>query len=88
MKTTLVTCALAALLVAGCATQEGASMKSVGKSDAPNVNVKDGERHEFMVGSRIARPTRESSELVKSISRRGYEEGKIEKPGSPMDGGG
>jgi hypothetical protein len=88
MKTTFVTCALAAFLVAGCATQEGASMNAVGKADAPNVNVKDGERHEFMVGSRISRPTRESAELVKSISRRGYEEGKISKPGSPMDGGG
>ena len=89
MKTILRAGALAALLAcAGCATDQGASMKSVGVADAPNVEVKDNKRHEFMVGSRIARETRESSESIKSVSRRGYEENKIAKPGSPLDGGG
>ena len=89
MKTMHTAGAIAALfLFSGCATQEGASMHAVGAHDAPNVNVKDGERHEYMVGSRIARPSRESAESIKSISRKGYEDGKNEKPGSPLDGGG
>jgi hypothetical protein len=50
--------------------------------------MKDGKRQEFMVGSRIARESRESAESIKTISRRGYEEGRMEKPGSPLDGGG
>lgn len=88
MKTILIAGALAAsALCAGCANQ-GASMKSVGVADAPNVTVKDNKRHEVMVGSRIARETRESAESVKTVSRRAYEENKIAKPGSPLDGGG
>ena len=89
MKTMLIAGALAAsLLCAGCATQEGASSQALGKADAPNVNVQDGKRHEYVVGSRLARETRESPELVKTISRKGYQEGKEEKPGSPLSGGG
>jgi hypothetical protein len=80
--------AVSAFLCAGCATGEGATMHAVGQADAPNINVKDGKRQEFVVGSRIARETRESPELVKTISRKGYEEGKMEKPGSPLAGGG
>ena len=89
MKTTLVACALAASLAcAGCATDQGASMKSVGVADAPQVEVKDNKRHEMMVGSRIARETRESPESVKTLSRKAWQEGKEAKPGSPLDGGG
>jgi predicted small secreted protein len=89
MKTMLIAGAVAAsFLCAGCATQEGASSQALGKADAPNVNVKDGKRHEYVVGSRLARETRESPELVKTISRKGYQEGKEEKPGSPLSGGG
>ena len=89
MKTILITGALAAsLLCAGCATEQGASMKSVGVADAPVVNVKNNQRHEFLVGSRIARESRESSESVKTVSRRAWQEGRDSKPGSPLDGGG
>jgi hypothetical protein len=88
MKAIFVTGAAAAFLCAGCAMNEGATMNALGKTDAANVNVKDGKRQEFIVGSRIARETRESPELVKTISRKGYEEGKMEKPGSPLAGGG
>ena len=88
MKSMLIAGALAAsFLCAGCATQ-GASSQALGKADAPNVHVKDGKRQEFMVGSRIARETRESAESIKSISRKGYQEGRDEKPGSPLAGGG
>jgi len=88
MKTVFVAGALAAFLCAGCATQEGATMNALGKSDPPNVTVKDGKRQEVVVGSRLARETRETSESVKSISRKGWQEGKEEKPGSPLAGGG
>ena len=88
MKTMLIAGALAAFLSAGCASQEGATMNALGKTDPPDVHVKNGQRQEFVVGSRIGRDTRESPELVKTISRKGYEEGKMEKPGSPLSGGG
>ena len=89
MKTMLIAGAFAAsFLCAGCATQEGASSGALGKSDAPNINVKDGKRQEMVVGSRLARETRETAESVKSISRKGWQEGKEEKPGSPLSGGG
>lgn len=89
MKAILIAGALSAsFLFAGCAMQEGASSQALGKADAANVNVKDGKRHEYVVGSRLARETRESPELVKTISRKGYQEGKEEKPGSPLSGGG
>jgi Spy/CpxP family protein refolding chaperone len=88
MKTMLIAGAVAAsFLCAGCAT-EGASSQALGKADPPNVTVKNGKRQEVMVGSRLARETRESPELVKTISRKGYQEGKEEKPGSPLPGGG
>ena len=88
MRKLFVAGAAAAFLSAGCATNEGATMNALGKTDPPNVTVKDNKRQEVMVGSRLARETRESAESVKSISRRGYEDGKNEKPGSPLSGGG
>ena len=89
MKTILMAGALAASFAcAGCATEQGASMKSVGVADAPQIEVKDNKRHEIMVGSRIARETRETSESVKTLSRKAWQEGKEAKPGSPLDGGG
>ena len=86
--------ALAVLLVsAGCATdpllKDSATMGASGQYGAPAINMgADGKRHEFLVGSRIARESRESAESVKSISRQGYKEGRQEKPGSPLEGGG
>ena len=86
--------ALAALfLSAGCATdpylQDSATLGASGQFGAPAIHMVDGTRKEIMVGSRIARDSRENSESVKSISRRGYEEQRLEKPsGSPLDGGG
>ena len=90
MKTLFTAAAIAAsLLFGGCAMQDQrASASAVAQHDEPNVNTKEGQRHEYMVGSRIPRETRESSESIKSISRRGYEEGRDSKPGSPLDGGG
>jgi hypothetical protein len=85
--------AFAALfLSAGCATdpylQDSATLGASGQFGAPAIHAEDGKRKEVMVGSRISRESRENSESVKSISRRGYEDGRMEKPGSPMDGGG
>jgi hypothetical protein len=85
--------AIAALFLAGCATdpylKDSATMGASGQFGAPAINVAaDGKRHEIMVGSRIARESRENAESVKAISRQGYKEGRIEKPGSPMEGGG
>lgn len=81
------------LLCGGCATdpllQDSATMGASGQYGAPAIHVgADGKRHEFMVGSRIARESRENAESVKNISRQGYKEGRMEKPGNPMDGGG
>ena len=77
----------AALLAAGCASEQGASMKSVGAAEAPQVEVKDNKRHEVVVGSRIARETRESSESVKTLSRKAWQERRTDMQGSPLDGG-
>ena len=85
---------LAALLLgAGCATdpylQDSATLGASGQFGAPAIHMEDGKRKEVMVGSRIARDSRENAESVKSISRRGYEDGRMEKPSSsPLDGGG
>jgi len=88
MQKVVITGAIAAaLLAAGCASEQGASMKSVGVADAPQVEVKDNKRHEVVVGSRIARETRESAESVKTLSRKAWQERRTDMPGSPMDGG-
>jgi hypothetical protein len=81
------------VLCAGCADpylKDSATMGASGQFGAPAINVgADGKRHEYMVGSRIARESRESAESVKTLSRQGYKEGRMEKPGSsPLDGGG
>ena len=80
---------LAALFVcAGCATdpylKDSATLGASGQFGAPAIHMKDGKRQEMMVGSRIARESRESAESVKTIGRRGYQEGRNEKPGSPL----
>jgi hypothetical protein len=86
--------AFAALfLSAGCATdpylKDSATLGASGQFGAPAIHTEDGKRKEVMVGSRLSRDSRENAESVKSISRRGYEEGRMEKPGaSPLDGGG
>ena len=86
---TMIVIAAASLVFVGCAMQDQrASASAVGQHDEPNVNTKDGQRHEYMVGSRIPRDSRENAESVKAVSRRGYEEGVTAKPGSPLDGGG
>ena len=80
-------------LCAGCATdpylKDSVTMGGSGQFGTPAINMgADGKRHEFMVGSRIARESRENAESVKSVSRQGYKEGRNEKPGSPLEGGG
>ena len=86
--------AMAVLFVcADCATdpylKDSVTMGASGQYGAPAINLgADSKRHEFMVGSRIARESRESAESVKTLSRQGYKEGRMEKPGSPLEGGG
>jgi hypothetical protein len=72
--------------LAGCANQAGASYAAVGQTESGTLVVRDGKRQEALVGSRLARETRENSESVKSISRKGYKEAQMEKPGSPLNG--
>ncbi len=86
--------AMAVLFVCACCAtdpylKDSVTMGASGQYGAPAINLgADGKRHEFMVGSRIARESRESAESVKTLSRQGYKEGRMEKPGSPLDGGG
>ena len=88
MKTLLLAGALAASFVlGGCASQSGASYAAVGETENGILVLKDGKRQEALVGSRLARETRENSESVKSVGRKGYKESQIEKSGSPLDGG-
>lgn len=92
MKSTVAGSAIAVLLLcAGCAQdsllRESATMGGSGQFTTPAINMKDGKRQEIMVGSRIARESRESSESVKTIGRRGYQDGRNEKPGSALAGG-
>ena len=87
MKTVLVIGALAASLVlSSCSMNPGASAAAVGQSEAGYVTVKDGKRQEALVGTRLARETRENAESVKSISRKGYKDSQLEKSGAPLEG--
>jgi len=86
MKTILLVGALAApFLLTACANQ-GASYGAIGETEPGYIMVKDGKRQDTLVGSRLARETRENSESVKSISRKGYKDAQTEKPGAPLDG--
>jgi hypothetical protein len=81
------------LICGGCAAdpylKDSATMGGSGQFGAPAIHVgADGKRHEYMVGSRIARESRENAESVKNISRQGYKEGRMERQGSPLEGGG
>jgi hypothetical protein len=85
MKTFLLVGALAApFALAACANQ-GASYGAMGETEPGYVMVKDGKRNDTLLGSRLARETRENSESVKSLSRRAWQEGRNEKP-TPMQG--
>ena len=85
MKTILLVGALAApFALAACANQ-GASYGAMGETEPGYVMVKDGKRQDTLLGSRLARETRENAESVKSISRRAWQEGQNEKP-TPMQG--
>ena len=84
MKALLLAGALAApLLLTACANQ-GASYAAIGEAESGYVTVKDGKRQDTLVGSRLARDTRENAESVKSISRKGYKDAQTEKQGAPM----
>ena len=88
MKSYLLAGAVAAFVSAGCASMdEGATTNSLSKSE-PQITMKDGKRHEILVGSRIARETRENAEVVKTVSPRAYQDSKMDRAGSPLDGGG
>ena len=86
MKIALVVGACAASFVlAGCAPQ-GATAAAVGQSEPGYITVKDGKRQDALVGSRLARETRENSESVKSMGRKGYRDAQMEKSGAPLEG--
>lgn len=86
MRTLLLVGALATPLVLTACANQGASYGAIGEAEPGYVTVKDGKRADTLVGSRLARETRENSELVKTISRKGYKDAQTEKPGNPLDG--
>jgi hypothetical protein len=91
MKTFLLATALAScLLVASCSSQQVASMSATPDSDVGYMNVDHGKRQETLVGSRLARETRENAEQTKTVSRRAYKEATIAAPSptGPVAGGG
>ena len=86
MKTLLLVGALVApFVLAGCASQQVAAVSATPESDVGYINVKDGKRQETMLGSRLARESRENAESVKTMSRRAYQDAQNEKP-NPMLG--
>ena len=87
MKTLLLIGTLAAPLVLAACANQGASYAAIGETESGYVMVKDGKRQDTLVGSRLARETRDNSESVKSISRKGYKDAQTEKPGAPLNGG-
>ncbi len=93
MKTIVAGGAIAALcLCAGCASEpyvrsNAVAVDAAGQPTDPVITMKDGKRHEIMVGSRIARETRENSESVRTVGRKAFQEGRLEKPGSPLGDG-
>jgi Spy/CpxP family protein refolding chaperone len=90
MKTFLLAGALAASFLAGCASQQVASMSATPDSEAGYMTVQDGKRHEFLVGSRLARESRENAEVTKTASRRAWREATTAAPSptGPTTGGG
>lgn len=94
MKTIIAGSAIAVLtLCAGCAQdpylKDSATIGGSGQFGTPAINIQpDGKRQEYVVGSRLPRESRESAESIKTISRTGYKDGRDEKPGSPLAGGG
>lgn len=85
VATVAVSCA-----IAGCASQQVASMSATPDSDAGYMNVKAGKRQETLVGSRLPRDTRENAEQTKTVSRKAYQEAIIGAPSptGPVPGNG
>jgi hypothetical protein len=88
MRSILLVGALVAPFVLGACANQGASYAASGEAEPGYVMVRDGKRQDTLLGSRLARETRENAESVKSVSPRGYKEAQMEKAGSPLNGGG
>jgi hypothetical protein len=87
MKTTIAATILASLAIAGCAdAPKTAQVSATPESDGGYMHVYNGKRQEYLVGSRLARDSRENAESVKAMGVRGYKEAQDYKSGSPMDG--
>jgi hypothetical protein len=85
MKTLIAATAFTSLLIAGCGTTTPtAAVSATGESDGGYMLVRNNKRQEVLVGSRLARESRENAESVKAIGRRGYQESQNEKSGSPL----
>jgi hypothetical protein len=84
MRAILLVGALAAPFVLTACANQGASSAAIGETEPGYVMVKDGKRQDTLVGSRLVRETRENSESVKAISRKGYKDAQMEKAGSPL----
>jgi hypothetical protein len=84
LKTLIVATAFMSLLVAGCGTAPTAAVSATGESDGGYMLVRNNKRQETLLGSRLARESRENAESVKAIGRRGYQDSQNEKSGSSL----
>ena len=75
----------AALAASGCTIdpylQDSATLGASGQFGAPAINYVNGQRKEYLLGSKIPRDSRENSEYTRTMSPRAYEQGLREQGG-------
>jgi|KBSMisStaDraftv2_1062788.scaffolds.fasta_scaffold30297_5 hypothetical protein len=69
----------------GCAMdpylKDSATLGASGQFGAPAIHYVNGERKEYLLGSKIPRDSRENSEYTRTMSPRAYEQGLREQGG-------
>lgn len=69
----------------GCATdpylQDSATLGASGQFGTPAIHYVNGQRKEYLLGSKIPRDSRENSEYTRTMSPRAYEQGLREQGG-------
>ena len=87
MKQSIIAGVFAATLIAGCAdAPKTAQVSATPESDGGYMHVYNGKRQEYLIGSRIARDSRENAESVKAMGVRGYKEARDLEGPSGLDG--
>jgi hypothetical protein len=61
--------------------QDSATLGASGQYGAPAINIVDGKRKEYLLGSHLPRDSRENSEYTRTMSPRAYEEGRRDQNG-------